>query len=574
MERSRVASAGGDPWLETVERCADWLEASGTDDARAQAAEVRARVRDARVVVGVIGQFKRGKTSLVNAWVDTDLLPVGVLPTTGVPTRVRRGDRAGATVRFTDGGSRTIDLADIVDYASEARNPGNRLQVRDIVVESVSPGLPPWLEVVDTPGIGSTLTQATELALSYLPWIDLGLFVLSPEPPLTEGERSYLVQAREHAAKLAVVLTKSDTAPADALEAIVRFARAEIAQATGAAMNVHLVSTVDADARRRTRAILDRIVREQSQLELIRRGTGRRLRAFLAAQLGVLSLQAAAWQTPARERRARAERMALGLEQLARIQADQPTLWQAARRHAADQVDCALGEAKVRLLADLAAFASARTDGYARVRDALAAQARQRLDGLRDRFRIEAQDIGNALVRRRLASLNAEVGRLVDDAADLLGTPRIAFEITLPVAEDRSFYFRWDDDPSLLPDLRQGALYALLPGGAGRARQAALAAVAELVDRNVGRLSHAFRSAVEATLEDAASHVGRQLESLIAAFGQALHTLRSPPDPASAALYERLRARIGEGEALVLRLEGAATTDVSHATEVAHDAQP
>lgn len=572
MKRPVVVGAGRDPWLEAVEGSADWLEAAGTDDARAQAAEVRQRVRDARVVVGVIGQFKRGKTSLVNAWLGGDLLPVGVLPTTGVPTRVRRGERAEATVRFTDGKSRTIGLSDIADYASEARNPGNRLHVRDIVVHSVSPDLPPWLEVVDTPGIGSTLAQATEMALSYLPWIDLGLFVLSPEPPLTEGERSYLVQAREHAAKLAVVLTKSDTAPAEAVDAIVRFARAQIAQATGAAIAVHVVSTVDPDARRQARATLDRIVRGQSRLELIRQGTSRRLRAFLAAQLGVLSLQAAAWQTPASARHARAERMALGLEQLSRIQADQPALWQAARRHAADRVDGALGEAKARLLADLETFASAPTDGYAHVRDTLAAHARQRLDGLRDRFRVEAQDIANSLVSRRLASLNAEVGRLVDDAADLLGTPRIAFEITAPVAEDRSFYFRWDDDPALLPDLRQGALYALLPGGARRARAAAVAAVAELVDRNVGRLSHAFRSAVDTTLADAAAQVARQLESLATAFGQALGTLRSPPDPASAASHERLRARILEGEALALRLEGEANAGAIHAAKAADDA--
>ena len=77
------------------------------------------------------------------------------------------------------------------------------------------------------------MTHATETATTYLPWIDVGLFVLSPEPPLTDDERAYLLKAQHYAAKLALILTKTGTAPADFVQAVAAFACHGIAEATG-----------------------------------------------------------------------------------------------------------------------------------------------------------------------------------------------------------------------------------------------------------------------------------------------------------------------------------------------------
>ncbi|HBR01822.1 MAG TPA: hypothetical protein DD738_04355, partial [Ruminiclostridium sp.] len=40
----------------------------------------------------VIGQFKRGKSPLINALVGDELLPVGIIPLTTAVTEIRQGD--------------------------------------------------------------------------------------------------------------------------------------------------------------------------------------------------------------------------------------------------------------------------------------------------------------------------------------------------------------------------------------------------------------------------------------------------------------------------------------------------
>jgi GTP-binding protein EngB required for normal cell division len=534
-------------------RALAWLEAAGTPEAWQQAREIGARLDEARVTVGVVGQFKRGKTSLVNCWLGEDVLPVGVLPTTGVVTRVRRGPRARAEVRYRDGRVETVAVGEVVRYASESHNPGNLLAVREIAVESAAASLPDWLEIVDTPGIGSTFTHATESARAYLPWIDLCLFVLSPEPPLSIEERSYLAQARDHAAKVVVLLTKSDSAPPEDVRAVAEFARSEIARALGSAPPVHTVSTRGEEARARTRQLLDDLVRTQSRQALAREGSRRRIQGFLAAQLALLRLEAAAWETPLQERQQRADRLAADLEQLARIRADQDALWGASRRAAGERVDDALAEVKAALVAEVSRRAEGIEGRPASVRAALFDHARTQLEAWRERLRPRVRSIAAELIDHRLRSLNAEVRPLVEHAAGLLGVESIAFEIRAPIREDRSFYFAWDDDPALLPDLRLG-LAAFLPGGRARARSAAAAAVHDLIDRNVGRLRYAFRTAVESTLDDARVKVGRQVDLLQDALSRTVAGLRTPPDAVAEEAHQRLLGRMREGEALLAAL--------------------
>lgn len=564
----------GDRRLKVVRQAVAWLEAAGTPETREQVRELRERLEEARVTVGIIGQFKRGKTSLVNCWLGEDTLPVGVLPTTGVVTRVRWGPRAHAEVRYQDGRVESVALADVVCYASEAQNPENRLGVREIALECASASVPEWLEIVDTPGISSTFTHATESALAYLPWIDLCLFVLSPEPPLSIEERAYLTQARDYAAKVVVVLTKSDSAPPEDVRAVADFARSEIARALGSAPPVYTLSTKGEEQRARARQLLDDLVRAQSRQALAQEGSRRRLDAFLAAHLGLLRLEAAAWQTPVQERSDRAGRLCADLEQLKRIRADQHALWSAARRAVGDRVDELLDEVKAELIAEVTRRAETIDMSPGALRAALLDRARTHLEEWRDLLRVRVRSIAAELIDIRLLSLNAEVERLVEHAAGLLGVDSISFEIRAPISEDSSFYFRWNDDPALLPDVRLGVLAGLLPGGLTRARNAAEAAVCELIDRNVGRLSYAFRTAVESTLDDAREKVGQQVASLEDALARTVAGLLTPPDAAAEDAYKRLLRRIREGEALRAALADTALPATgTKPAEAALDAQ-
>lgn len=59
--------------------------------------------REALLDVAVLGQFKAGKSSLLNAVMGFDLLPVGVVPVTAVVTRLVGGDVVSASATLLDG---------------------------------------------------------------------------------------------------------------------------------------------------------------------------------------------------------------------------------------------------------------------------------------------------------------------------------------------------------------------------------------------------------------------------------------------------------------------------------------
>jgi ribosome biogenesis GTPase A len=65
-----------------------------------EARELAARVSEGRFYVACIGQFKRGKSTLLNALVGHEVVPTGFVPVTAVPTVIRFGDELRARVRM------------------------------------------------------------------------------------------------------------------------------------------------------------------------------------------------------------------------------------------------------------------------------------------------------------------------------------------------------------------------------------------------------------------------------------------------------------------------------------------
>ncbi len=179
---------------------------------------VRERLSQGRIHLAVLGQFKRGKSSLLNALLGSDLLPTSVIPVTSIPTYIRYDPKPGVRVIFTDGRPDEINITDSVEelcvflkrYVSEEGNPENRLSVSEVVLNHNAPLLEHGIVLIDTPGIGSTHLHNTEATLNFLPQCDAALFLVSADPPVTEVEIEFLVQVRKKIEKIFFVLNKID----------------------------------------------------------------------------------------------------------------------------------------------------------------------------------------------------------------------------------------------------------------------------------------------------------------------------------------------------------------------------
>jgi len=178
---------------------------------------LRLRLLSERFQLAVLGQFKRGKSTLLNALLGAAALPTAVIPLTAIPTVLQAGPRPSVRVHYTDNRQEetsALDVAALRDLlgrlVTEDANPKNKLGLARVEVSLSSPLLDQGVVLIDTPGVGSTYLHNTAAAEAVLPECDAALFVVSPDPPITEVELRYLAQILPTVAHLVVVLNKID----------------------------------------------------------------------------------------------------------------------------------------------------------------------------------------------------------------------------------------------------------------------------------------------------------------------------------------------------------------------------
>jgi predicted GTPase len=182
----------------------------GAESVAAEALDLQERLSGGRFYVACLGQFKRGKSTLIGALTGHDVLPTGFIPVTAVPTIVRYGETLEARITTRQQGWAEIALGDLEQYVSEQHNPENYKQVIGAEVFVPSPLLQSGMCLVDTPGLGSVFIENTAATEAFVPHIDAALVVIGADPPLS-GEELDLVEAvARNAPDLIVVMNKAD----------------------------------------------------------------------------------------------------------------------------------------------------------------------------------------------------------------------------------------------------------------------------------------------------------------------------------------------------------------------------
>jgi GTPase SAR1 family protein len=175
------------------------------------------RFDEGRFHLAVLGQVKRGKSTLLNALLGEDVLPTAVVPLTAIPTFIQYGAERLLRVRYNDNRMDTVIKGEpltwlqkqLAGFVTEDANPKNIMGVREVEITHPSAILRDVV-LIDTPGIGSTFRHNTEVTMNFLPQCDAALFMVSADPPITEVEVAFLSEIRNRIAQLFFVLNKVD----------------------------------------------------------------------------------------------------------------------------------------------------------------------------------------------------------------------------------------------------------------------------------------------------------------------------------------------------------------------------
>jgi len=193
---------------------------------------LRGRLATERFQLAVLGQFKRGKSTVLNALLGQSALPIGVVPVTAIATflesgpalRIRVTYISGKMEEFAPKGTEAL-REKLTAFVTEEANPRNVLNIARVDVFLPAGLLERSVVLIDTPGVGSTHRHQTAAADAVLPECDAALLVVSADPPITEVEIKYLARIRETVARLIIVLNKIDIVESHEREKAVTFLR-------------------------------------------------------------------------------------------------------------------------------------------------------------------------------------------------------------------------------------------------------------------------------------------------------------------------------------------------------------
>lgn len=350
-ERPRLSGppeADASDSADELERLAALARRADAPDQAADALDLLDRAQSGGFHLACVGQFKRGKSTLINALLGEPVLPTGVLPVTSLPVQVRYGPRAARLRRAGDARWEEIPLDDLPQVVTETGNPGNTRQVATVEVRLPSPLLHEGICLLDTPGLGSVFTWNTAKTHEAAPTIDALLIVSGAEPPLTQEELELLRQFADVEIPRLLILNKADRSPPEAIGEAAHFSRQVLAERLGWSHTptfvVSATEALQAGATRDWTALVDAIVRlaRRSGHDLARAGIARgRARLHRGLQEVLRSRRAALVEPVAEtERRAaalrdgsrRVERSLLRLEPMLRLEEQQIAALMARRR--------------------------------------------------------------------------------------------------------------------------------------------------------------------------------------------------------------------------------------------------
>jgi GTPase Era involved in 16S rRNA processing len=142
--------------------------------------------------VVVVGEFNRGKSTMLNALFQQAILPVGATPTTAVVTILRYSATQMIQAHYTNGNVEKIDFSSnaLEKLVSTMASPSTEIDYVEVGLPH--PLLSSGIVYVDTPGVADLNRERMEVTYRFVPRADAVLFVLDATCPITRSEIDFL----------------------------------------------------------------------------------------------------------------------------------------------------------------------------------------------------------------------------------------------------------------------------------------------------------------------------------------------------------------------------------------------
>lgn len=173
------------------------------------------KLENMRFQVAVVGEFKRGKTSFINALLRKQILPADVVPATATINRIIYGDLPSSYIYWNDGRPvEKIEIDQLADYITKLTDSSamQSQNIKEAVVRYPCRFCENNVDLIDTPGMNDDDTM-NSVTIRQLSDIDLAIVTLDPSTPVSNTEARFIAQLVEsdQICQIVYVVSKMDT---------------------------------------------------------------------------------------------------------------------------------------------------------------------------------------------------------------------------------------------------------------------------------------------------------------------------------------------------------------------------
>jgi hypothetical protein len=153
----------------------------------------RSNIACHRFSIAVVGEFKRGKSTFINALLGKEILPADIAPTSATINRITYGLKPAVRILFRDNTEEVVDVAQLAQYVTKLTPAAQAMAstIREAVVEYPVAFCKHNVDIVDTPGLADDPAMSS-VTLSFLSRVDAAVLVVMATAPFSQSEAEFL----------------------------------------------------------------------------------------------------------------------------------------------------------------------------------------------------------------------------------------------------------------------------------------------------------------------------------------------------------------------------------------------